>query len=122
VNSPAKSIARLPTEVVDELEIAGTVARLPQVRSSGPIDPEVVVSALQVSSTLVTFAQIPQTFAYLSEAISRWRKKSNANQVTLTVIASGPRGKVSIELEPTIVAPEIESVLRLVSDDEAGEA
>ena len=114
-----KSIALLPTEVVAGLEADGVVARLPQVRSSGPIEPEVVIGALQVASTLVTFAQVPQTFAYLSEAISRWRRGSHAEGVTLTVIAQGPRGKVSIELESTATAPDIESVLKLVSNEPA---
>lgn len=117
MDAARKSIALLPTEVVAGLEADGVVARLPQVRSSGPIEPEVVIGALQVASTLITFAQVPQTFAYLAEAISRWRRGSNADKVTLTVIAKGPRGKVSIELEPTAAAPDIESVLRLVSDE-----
>jgi len=118
VVAPSKAIALLPSALVDSLVAEGIADRLPVVRSSGPISPDLIIGGMQVATVLVTFAQIPETFAYLSEAISRWRRKSGAGEVTLTVTAKGPRGKVSIELDQAVAVPDIEGVLKLVSDEQ----
>lgn len=106
----------LPSDLVGDLESEGVVDRLPVVRRGGPIEPDLIVTGVQVAATLVTLSQIPQTFSYLAAAISRWRKDSEAEEVTLTIVARGPRGRVTMELSRVTAAPQIEEILKLVDE------
>jgi hypothetical protein len=116
MDRPMKLIAMLPSELVDDLERDGVVDRLPVVRSGGPIEPDLIVTSIQVAATLVTLSQIPQTFSYLAAAISRWRKDAASDEVTLSVVARGPRGRVTMELDRVTTVPEIEGILKLVDE------
>jgi hypothetical protein len=102
----------LPDDLLADVETPDLVSRLPIVRTGGPIDPDVIVVGAQVATTLVTFAQVPQTIDYLSAALRRWRRGSRADTVTLEV--RGPRGRVRLDLAPDTDPADIARVLRLL--------
>jgi len=113
-------LAGLPSELVEELEASEVVTRLPIVRTGGPIDPDLIVVGAQVATTLVTFAQVPQTVEYISAALGRWRRHAKADTVTLEM--RGPRGRVQLELTPDTRPADIARVLRLLRAPSADEA
>ena len=120
MNSARKSVAGLPVDVVDELESSQLVSRLPIVRAGGPLVPDAVVVGAQVVTTLITFAQAPETIEYLSAALARWRRRSKVETVTLDV--RGPRGRVKLELRPDTKPRDIARVLRLLEAASADDA
>lgn len=120
MHAHSRVVAGLPTELVDGLEASDVVVRLPIVRSGGPIDPDVIVIGAQVATTLVTFAQVPQTVEYLAAALSRWRCRSQSKAVTMEM--KGPQGRVQLELKPDAQPADIAAILRLLQAPITSEA
>jgi hypothetical protein len=112
-----KVVASLPTDIVDDLERASQATRLPIVRAGGAVDPDILVVGAQVATTLVTFAQIPQTAAYLAATLRKWRKGRAADSVKLQV--RGPKGRVELELTAYTSSSELAAILGLVLEPEA---
>jgi hypothetical protein len=113
----AKLLAKLPTDLAAALHDEGFASLLPIVRSGGPVDVDVAVVALQVATSVVTFAQGPETMHYLAAALTKWRRSHKTSGVKLTVSAKGPQGRVDLDLTDNVSATDIEAVLRLVGSD-----
>lgn len=111
-SSNSKVIGDLPAEIARELEDKGLASRLPIVRSGGPIDPDLLLVGAQVATTLVTFAQIPETLDYLAAAIDKWRAEREDDSVKLSV--RGPNGLARLNLDEATEPDDIAALLRLL--------
>jgi hypothetical protein len=115
-SSDSKLVGEIPVEIARELESEGLISRLPIVRSGGPISPDLIVVGAQVVTTLVTFAQIPETLDYLAARIHRWRAGRGKGSVKLSV--RGPKGLVRLNLDEATEAEDIAALLRLLRGTE----
>jgi hypothetical protein len=112
----SKCVALLPTEVVTELEGEGLVTRLPVVRAGGGIDPVLVVTGIQVATTLITFAQGPSAFEDISKRIHRWWTKRRPESVHIQV--SGKNGTSRLKIDNSVNPEDLAALLRLIGSDD----
>lgn len=108
-------VAALPEELVAAAAEDGILVPLPLIRSGAPIAPDVIVAGIQIVTTLVTFAQIPETFQYLSKQLASWMRGGGRDDLILVV--RGPHGEVRLELDRHVNAKDIAVLLRLLAGD-----
>ena len=81
----SRYLARLPAEIVSDLEADGLAARLPVVRAGGGIDADLIVTGFQIATILVTLAQAPSTSEDLSKRLHRWLTGRRPGKVQVEV-------------------------------------
>jgi len=112
-------MALLPVDIVDSLEVEGAAVRIPQARTGGIDAVAIAVSALQMSSVLVTLAQSPSVLEDLARRLHLWSaaRGEQKERAVITLSVRGPKGRAELELTRDTPADKVAEVLRLVLDD-----
>jgi hypothetical protein len=106
--------AALPSEVAKELIDAGVASRVPVTRTGLPLA-EIVVTGLSVVTTVITFAQAPATLQDLAHRLANWRRHAAlSHDPMISVDASGPNGRISLQLTSTTNVDEVAQIVSLV--------
>jgi hypothetical protein len=106
--------AVLPTDVAQDLMDAGIAARIPTTRTGVPLA-DIIVTGLSVATTVVTLAQAPATLDDVAHRLLTWRRQAKLRRdPVVSVDASGPNGRISLQLTSTTSEEEIAHAVSLV--------
>jgi len=106
--------AALPSDVAQELIDAGMASTVPATRTGLPLA-DIVVTGLTVVTTVITLAQGPAALEDLAHRLASWRHHTRlGSDPVVSVDASGPNGRVSLQLTSTTSAEELAQVVSLV--------
>ena len=106
--------AALPSDVAQELIDAGVASTVPATRTGLPLA-DIVVTGLSVVTTVITLAQAPAAVEDLAHRLAAWRSHAVLGRdPVISVNASGPNGRVSLQLTSTTSVDEVAHVVSLV--------
>ena len=104
----------LPTDVAQEMIDGGIAVRVPTTRTGVPLA-DIVVTGLSVVTTTITVAQAPTTLEDIARRLTTWRRRAALrHDPVVSVDATGPNGRVSLQLTSTINEDEIAHAVSLV--------
>jgi hypothetical protein len=107
---------QLPLSVAHEAIEAGIALPVPTTRMAPPLA-DILITGLSVITTVITLAQGPTALTDIAHRLAAWRHHASLTQdPTVSVEASGPRGRVSIRLTKSTTPDEIAQVMSLVLD------
>lgn len=106
-----------------QLESVHEAVAVPRARTEWSNVAEMAVTGAQVTSVLVSLAQIPMVIEDLAQRLSVWsRGRNQGYPAYLQVHARGKAGTISLTLTDTTHADEILRAITCLLDDDAVEA
>jgi hypothetical protein len=104
----------LPSDVAQELIDSGIASSVPTTRTGLPLT-DIAVTGLSVATTVITLAQAPAALEDLAHRLAGWRRHAALGRdPVISVDASGPNGRVSLQLTSTTSVDEVAQVVSLV--------
>jgi hypothetical protein len=93
---------------------AGIAVGVPTTRTGVPLA-DIVVTGLSVVTTMITLAQAPATLEDIARRLTIWRRHAVlGHDPVVSVDATGPNGRVSLQLTSTTNEEEIAHAVSLV--------
>jgi hypothetical protein len=92
----------------------GSASVAPATRTGLPLT-DIAVIGLSIATTAVTFAQAPAAFQDIARRLVRWRRRRElGSNPVVSVDASGPGGRISLELTVATTEEDLVEVLSLI--------
>ena|SRR5215831_12957846 len=110
--------AHIPADLAQELQADGLARPIPQVRSSGPLLADLIIS-VDSAAAIVTMLGTPIGTRSISERIVRWLRRPRVESgVKVRMSARGRHGRVEMEIDSSTrtmdIAPIISDIIKVL--------